>query len=142
MVHENDVVLWKGMNGKFNPTFNTRATWEDIREVQPKKDWYEAIWFPYATLKISLLTWLAMRNRVSTGDRMLNWKTGANTSCSLCNDPLETRNHLFLTCRYSDEVWSKLTSKLLAQKVSTKWDTITSLLTDRSLGKEHLLLLR
>lgn len=63
-------------------------------------------------------------------------------ACGLCNDPLETRNHLFFSCRYFDEVWSGLTRKLLAQNFSTCWDRVIQTIKDRSLGKEKLFLIR
>lgn len=73
---------------------------------------------------------------------MLNWRVGEDSSCVFCREPLETCSHLFFTCRYSKEVWSGLVRKLLSRKLSTSWDTVLKLLTDKSLGTECLFLTR
>jgi len=46
----------------------------------------------------AFVTWLVVKNRVATGDRMMKWKHNVNTSCVFCNDPVETRDHLFFEC--------------------------------------------
>lgn len=60
----------------------------------------KGIWFSYATPKFAFLAWVAIHNRLSTGERMLRWGGNANTACSFCDEILETR--------YSAEVWGKL----------------------------------
>ncbi|XP_010513198.1 PREDICTED: uncharacterized protein LOC104789158 [Camelina sativa] len=68
-----DVVLWKGKRGLFKASFNTKEVWQAIRSVQPSKEWHRGIWFTHATPKYSFLAWLAIHNRLTTGDRMLSW---------------------------------------------------------------------
>ncbi|KAL0692972.1 hypothetical protein Bca4012_060152 [Brassica carinata] len=40
---------------------------------------------------------------------------------SLCNNTVETRNHLFFQCTFSKEVWRGLTQKLLGSAYTTTW---------------------
>ncbi|XP_010418736.1 PREDICTED: uncharacterized protein LOC104704326 [Camelina sativa] len=142
LVDTADVVLWKGSGDRFTTTFSTKDVWKAIRRQYTLQDWYRGLWFHHSTPKFAFVTWLAIKNRLSTGDRMLGWNTGAPTSCVFCQDPMETRNHLFFTCPYSWEVWSALSSKILECHFSTDWPILLNLLTDTSLDKVRLFLLR
>ncbi|KAL1187774.1 hypothetical protein V5N11_005647 [Cardamine amara subsp. amara] len=73
---------------------------------------------------------------------MLSWNAGVDPSCIFCQKPLESRSHLFFTCKYLAEVWSGLTQKLLPRKFSTNWKTVIKLLLDTSLGRDCLFLTR
>lgn len=73
---------------------------------------------------------------------MVSWNCGAQAGCSLCPEPLETREHLFFTCSYSAAIWRKLMHKLLATKYTTHWDTILGLLVDSNQNSLTLFLLR
>lgn len=55
----------------FQPKFDSKATWNLIRERDSIKDWCKVVWFSYATPKHSFHSWLAFQNRLSTGDRMI-----------------------------------------------------------------------
>ncbi|ANM65692.1 RNA-directed DNA polymerase (reverse transcriptase)-related family protein [Arabidopsis thaliana] len=99
-----DTVRWKGNGDIFKPCFNTKETWAATREPKLKVNWYKGVWFSHATPKYSVLAWIAIKNRLTTGDRMLSWNAGADSSCVLCHHLVETRDHLFFTCPYSAEV--------------------------------------
>ena len=57
-------------------------------------------------------------------------------------EPLETRNHLFYQCKFSEEVWKNLTAKLLSLRYTTDWDEVVRLLTDQTWNSTRLFLLR
>lgn len=77
------------------------------------------------TPKHTALVWIAVHNnRLSTGDRMLKWNPHAITKCWLCNDPMETRDHLFFTCSYSEEVWRKVIQNILGSGYSNEWNQL------------------
>lgn len=48
--------------------------------------------------------------------------------CSLCNDTVEIRNHLFFQCTFSKEVWRGLTQKLLGSAYTIAWDQLLTFL--------------
>ena len=79
----------------FKPKFVTRNTWSLIRSSSQTVNWHESIWFSYATPKYAFKAWLAMHNRLTTGDRMLVWNANIDASCTLCCQHIETRHHLF-----------------------------------------------
>lgn len=55
---------------------------------------------------------------------------------------LETRNHLFSECNFSEEIWRNLTQKLLSVQYTSKWNEVTRLINDQTRQKVHLFLLR
>ncbi|XP_020872075.1 uncharacterized protein LOC110226010 [Arabidopsis lyrata subsp. lyrata] len=140
-IDEEDVHMWKWRSG-FKKCFSTRETWMLIREERPKCEWAKGVWFPQATTKYAFITWLAMHNRLATGDRMMKWNQQPNTACVLCQAPMETRNHLFFHCRYSKQVWGKLMKGILQNKYTTDWNQLGQLATHETLDHRSQLLLR
>lgn len=94
-------------------------------------DWYRGLQFTHHTSKYAFFTWLAILNRLTTGDRMLTWNTSVNPSCVFCNQ-LETRNHLFFSCPYTSAVWTQLMSGLLGSRFTIIWEDIMALTIDNS----------
>ncbi|VVB04924.1 unnamed protein product [Arabis nemorensis] len=58
-------------------------------------EWHRLLWFPQAIPRQRFITWLAFRNKLSTGSRMRQW--GMTQACPLCGEPNETRDHLYNT---------------------------------------------
>lgn len=123
-VEEADTVLWRGKNNMYQTKFCTRDTWNQIRTVLNKVSWHNGIWFPHATPKFSFCAWLAVKNRLSTGDRLIQWNRGLQSTCVLCNNNLETRDHLFFSCRFATEVWENLAKNIYKAKYSTNWSAL------------------
>ncbi|KAG7533510.1 Reverse transcriptase zinc-binding domain [Arabidopsis thaliana x Arabidopsis arenosa] len=137
-----DTSLWKTMNDKYRRKFSTKATRTLIRSEQPLKDWYKGVWFTHETPKYSFFTWLAINNRLTTGDRIRQWHPGQRTDCILCGAIEETRDHLFFLCSYSTEVWTSLMGKFLGTDFSTAWDHLTNLLTSSNYSQVQLFTIR
>ena len=129
-----DQALWKQGTDKFKSIFVTKFTWELTRKHEAPVTWWKVIWFQHCTPKYAFLHWVAIHNRLSTGDRMLAWNASVNPSCILCHDPLETRDHLFFECAYSSEVWSLLMSSLLQGRYTTKWSELVDLSMETNQG--------
>lgn len=55
---------------------------------------------------------------------MLNWSGNVNSACSLCDAPLETRNHLFFECNYSAVVWENLACGVMGDDYTNSWQDI------------------
>ncbi|KAL1223760.1 hypothetical protein V5N11_020313 [Cardamine amara subsp. amara] len=51
--------------------------------------------------RFSFATWLALRNRLPTRDRLRGWGMDVPSSCLLCSNGLETHDHLFFSCPFS-----------------------------------------
>lgn len=78
------------------------------------------VWFGQGIPRCSFITWLAVRNHLSTGVRMRSW--GAIQPCVLCGEPDESRDHLFFACLFSFNVWSALTGPLLHHREDPDWE--------------------
>ncbi|XP_013669032.1 uncharacterized protein LOC106373404 [Brassica napus] len=128
-----DVIKWKGKAG-YRESFSTSETWVMTREAYSPCSWAKGIWFSHATPKFSFITWLAMLNRLATMDRISKWSLGADTTCVLCKNAVETRDHLFFQCDYSSQRWKQLTHGILRNAHSNSWSAIITLLSDNSRG--------
>lgn len=88
-------------------------------------------WFSRAIPKFVFLSWFAMRNRLSTMDRLLNWNRGTNTSCDiLYQHTLETRDHLFFECSYTSQIWGNLTWGKWQIRYTQSWPTLILIISD------------
>lgn len=140
VVAEDDIGLWKQKENTFKRKFSSKSTWDLFRVHGDQCAWSKGVWFHYATPKFSFLTWLAIQNRLTTGDRMLSWRGNINAACSLCDAPLETRDHLYFECRYSEEVWNNLTQGLMGGDYTNTWSNIVSMIsTDHDAIKTFVL---
>lgn len=112
------------------------------QQSAPTVSWCDSVWFSNTTPKYAFTAWLTMLNRLTTGDRMLLWNINIDAGYVLCNQHLETREHLFFDCSYSQEVWKGLCTQLLRSRFTYHWQEILGLLADRSQPMLQLFLLR
>lgn len=95
---DEDVSMWRTEKGKYKKVFSTKETWLMIREKHPECSWEQVVWFKHATPRYSFILWTSIHGKLSTGDIIHNWNPNADVSCGFCQEPLETRNHLFFEC--------------------------------------------
>lgn len=119
-----DVSLWMDSKGKFKRVFSSKETWEIIREKHASCSWSTVVWFKHATPKFSFILWMAMHDRLSTGDRMSFWNGNVDTSCVLCQTLVETKEHLFFECPFASIVWRQLMEKVLENEFTVRWDEL------------------
>lgn len=106
-----DYYIWV-INGQRFQQFNTAKTWEALRPKTTQKEWARTVWFRGGTPKHSFTFWIAQLNRLPTRDRLMSWGLPTGNSCCLCSRFAETRDHLFLTCAYSEQIWTMIQSRL------------------------------
>ncbi|XP_013639204.1 PREDICTED: uncharacterized protein LOC106344352 [Brassica oleracea var. oleracea] len=123
-LEEKDISLWRNAKDIYKKEFKTSETWQVVREKHQHCDWYKAIWFKHYTPKYSFILWVAMRDRLSTGSRMAQWDISANTSCSFCQDPLESIEHLFFQCSFTSLIWENLARGVLKDNFTARWSEI------------------
>lgn len=80
-VAEEDKSLWRLKNKKYKSKLISKDTWNQNRVEHERVEWYKGIWFNHATPKFSFIYWLAIHNRLSTGDRMLQQNAGISLEC-------------------------------------------------------------
>lgn len=113
-----------------------------IRKEHNVQTWSKGVWFKHATPKFSFHVWTAMQNRLSTCDRMMKWNSAIDPKCILCKREIETRDHLFYTCSFSGQIWSKLVKGLLLARYTENWEEIITIMLDKRIDRVKLFLLR
>lgn len=139
---EEDESLWKQNENKYTKKFSTKYTWLLMRHSQPNCLWSKGIWFPYSTPKYSFMTWIAMKNRLQTGDRIQQWNSMADGVCILCRDELETCQHLFFRCSYSEEIWRTLVGGIMREEYTMHWNEIVDAISNSRRSATEMFLLR
>lgn len=137
-----DIAVWRSKDDCFKPMFSSNNTWLLIRKEYTEQRWSKCIWFKYATPKYSFHTWTAMLDRLSTCDRMMRWNSAIDPTCVLCNQEVESRNHLFFSCAYSSHIWRKLMGSLLWTGYSERWEDIVEIMLAPSHDRIKLFLIK
>ena len=135
-----DVVLWRAGPGEFNSRFSSSKTWEQIRDYKEKHKWSKVIWFAQGVPRFGFITWLAIRDRLATGTKMLQW--GVVQGCVFCGEPSESRDHLFFACPYTFTVWLEVVGDLLEASADPDWEATLARLVDYRYEKLTFILLR
>ena len=101
-IKESDKAVWS-LTAAGN--FNCAATWQHLRSKQIEVPWWKLIWFQGAIPKHCSIGWLAMKDRLTTNDRLLLWGINVDPVCQFCRQYMEDRNHLFFKCSFSSRIW-------------------------------------
>ncbi|XP_075079754.1 uncharacterized protein LOC142164998 [Nicotiana tabacum] len=72
--------------------------------------------------KASFIIWLHLQGRLATTDRLMRWGMPVDTTCSLCQAELETREHLFVECDFAKAIWRKLQKWLKWKQTIEEWN--------------------
>lgn len=93
-----------------NGLFTTTSLWDQLRTHLPNVGWSHIVWFPSHIPKCSLISWMAIQNRLSTGDRLVQFGVIDSSCCSFCSDE-EDHDHLFFNCPFTKQVWDYVSLK-------------------------------
>ena len=104
-----------------NGRYSTTHTWDSIRPPSPTVPWFYLVWFPGHLPRHSIVVWFAILKRLSTHDRIASFTLGP-FACSLCNQGMETHDHLFFNCPYSSFVWQGIQQSLGVVIPTSTWD--------------------
>ncbi|KAJ6737816.1 hypothetical protein OIU85_019837 [Salix viminalis] len=100
-----DEVLWSATpSGKFT----IASAWDMLRERRPVTNIHSILWHPLHIPRHSFILWLAAQCRLRTMDKM-DYLHLEDTRCKLCNHEEESHEHLFFQCRFSSQVWRRIT---------------------------------
>ena len=93
-----------GRNGVYSASSAYAAKFSG-REVVPTA---AATWENRAPLQCRFFTWLAVRNRCWTSDRLARRGLPHQEVCPLCDQEDETMNHIMLQCAFSRSFWLQI----------------------------------
>lgn len=107
-----DQFLWIQANGSYGTSFSSTVTWECIRDSSPIQSWHKVIWFKEHIPRNSFISWLVLRRRLPTRDRLRRWGMTVPEECVLCSAAPETHHHLFFECTFSASIWNYYAGKV------------------------------
>ncbi|XP_023640369.1 uncharacterized protein LOC111831086 [Capsella rubella] len=100
-----DTYLWARPHGDPRNQFNFAETWKLVKTHSQEVTWHHQVWFSGSIPKHSFILWLSCLDRLPTLSRLRKWGILEDDTCYLCEIYFETRDHLFLTCPYSYDLW-------------------------------------
>lgn len=107
--------------------FSSSRTWESMRPKEMAKDWSKSVWFKGSVPKHAFNMWVAHLNRLQTRQRLATWGIRASTSCCLCSQQTETRDHLLIMCDFSAVIWNLVFNRLSpTQLLFSTWAELLS----------------
>lgn len=103
-----------------NSEFSISSLSNELRTQYPKVAWNKSIWFSSHIPKCIMIAWLAIHNRLSTGDRLVLF--GAIlVSCWVFCPWVETRDHIFFNCAFTSQIWSQILTHIYITWTSRSW---------------------
>ncbi|XP_071700004.1 uncharacterized protein [Rutidosis leptorrhynchoides] len=104
-----DKLVWQGIDS-VDRNATVSCIWESIRPRACKVSWFDVVWFNQCIPKHAFVMWLLMGERLKTQDRLKPWEIRANPvlTCVLCNEIMDSHDHLFFKCGFSEKVWRKV----------------------------------
>jgi hypothetical protein len=110
--NSDDKVLWApGKEG----SYNIKDGYNIIQQQEIKSPSCRAFTFCWSQLtlpKAGCFSWLALKNRVLTGDRLHKLKIAQPFNCLLCGQVSENVDHLFLSCTFAQHCWMFVLRKI------------------------------
>lgn len=117
--------LWRGKEDIFKPVFHASQTWQLIREIRPTVQWHKSVWFSGATPKYPVISWIAVYNRLATGDCLLKWNNQADATWILC----QAHGTTFISAVLTQTIWRNLMENILGPNYSNNWNHVLEMLT-------------
>ncbi|GJX71997.1 RNA-directed DNA polymerase, eukaryota, reverse transcriptase zinc-binding domain protein [Tanacetum coccineum] len=122
--------------------FSISAMWNNWVQNEETVAWYKVVWFSQCNPKHSFILWLTILKRLTTQDRIIKWYPGKHVSCPLCDERLDSHEHLFFECSYSMEIWNTLKKKVSMEDVNNEWNYILQRVTEMACNNSIKSILR
>ncbi|KAI3786546.1 hypothetical protein L1987_40301 [Smallanthus sonchifolius] len=136
--YKSDEIKWRNEDGSLE-SFSTRLAWNALRSRGQETSWHNLIWSSVSIPRHAFMSWLIFRRKLSTQDRIQVWNLASGSlnlmCCLLCYKDVESHNHLFFECSYSNQIWCSLRSKGGMSHIQGKWDDIATWLIPRATSK-------
>ena len=126
---------WVWIPGNHDNFFITSA-WDTIRPRSVRVGWSGLLWGRGNIPKHSFCSWLAIRDRLGTRDRLSRWDRSIPLSCILCGVSCESRYHLFFSCPFGYEIWSRILRIMSSSHRIGYWGVELFWICHQGIGKE------
>ena len=118
--NDRDEATWKDKNGNLKK-FSVKQVWEDYKESEPEVKWKNLVWYSQYIPSHSFIPWMAILARLQTQDRIFQRNNDQNMKCSLCNECIDSHDHIFFQCSYVKSVQELIKIKSYVQSLSQSW---------------------
>ncbi|XP_022040391.1 uncharacterized protein LOC110942939 [Helianthus annuus] len=143
--HKVDTIMWKKQGDSTEP-FSTKVAWDSLRETGQRANWYNMVWSSFTIPRHPFLYWLICRRKLATQDRIQLWNNAAGNAnmmcCLLCNRGLETHEHLFFECPYSNQIWALIRKKMDMIQIDGKWEDVVAWVIPNAKSKRLIWVIR
>ncbi|KAL9671257.1 hypothetical protein QQ045_008825 [Rhodiola kirilowii] len=116
--------------------FIVKDTYHTLKAREAEVDWYKLAWNRFNQPRASFNAVLIAQDRLPTKARLRIRGISVPSSCVLCNEEEETRNHLFFCCRISQAICGEVLKFLKVSGVPTLWHLLIPWFKDRN--QKHL----
>nr|GEV96344.1 hypothetical protein [Tanacetum cinerariifolium] len=117
-----DKIVWIDNTGA-ERVFGTRIVWRDWNNYSAKMEWHPVIWYNMSIHRHTFVVWMALQNKLMTQENIAKWKDDAGMKCSLCQCCMNSIEHLFFMCPFTNAVWREV-QKMLNMQLSYDWQII------------------
>ncbi|GJY12210.1 RNA-directed DNA polymerase, eukaryota, reverse transcriptase zinc-binding domain protein [Tanacetum coccineum] len=108
---KNDELVWRSRSGK-ESNFSVKQVYDDLKGSGEEVTWATIVWFSQNIPKHSFIVWMEILNKLTTQDKVKNWRSYDMMACPLCNQDIDSHQHLFFQCQYANQFWAKAKSKI------------------------------
>jgi len=104
LTEEKDSLVWQSdIHGKFSVNSAYRAL---NKTADQETDWpWRMIWKPKVPYKVNCFLWLLSKEAVLTHENLKKRGYHFASRSTLCGEQAETINHLFLHCKWTEQLW-------------------------------------
>ena len=102
-------IFWKDDS---STSFIVHSQYKMLQPPQFQDKAAKIFWKAKAPLKVKIITWLAVLDRLPTGLYLQRRHIRSSSPCVLCDYHPESSAHIFLFCHFSKRVWAPILSGL------------------------------
>ncbi|CAN1783246.1 hypothetical protein LINPERHAP1_LOCUS16218 [Linum perenne] len=118
-------------DGKPLEKYKLGLVWEQLRPKEATVPWFSVVWTGFIIPSNCLLVWLIMKGRITTKDAMASWGLKIDIGYVLCDEGIDSKEHLFWKCRFS----SHLLKVFLPEITGTAWEAVNDYVITRFAGE-------
>ena len=131
-----DQYIW---TAKASGKFSIDSAWHIVRKKKQDYPHHGLIWYQGNVPRYSLTVWLASMGRLSTMDRPHMRGAGESNRCPLCDEEVESHDHLFFSCNYSSTVWQSVKQQAQIHWPSIRWNALLQWASNQFRSKKNVI---
>ncbi|GKE08566.1 reverse transcriptase zinc-binding domain-containing protein, partial [Tanacetum coccineum] len=119
-VQANDDLKWRKSDGSVCD-FSVSHAYRDLIADEDDVEWWKVVWFSQNIPKHAFIVWLAVQDKLTTQDKIIQWGSYDGLCCALCKNDTDSHSHLFFECGYSREVDEVLALGWILKEIHVTW---------------------